>query len=63
VTSIEDREFIEEHSPGLEVLGHLPVDEGVREADREGAAVYDRSAKLVEETKKIARTLEKRLHG
>ncbi len=63
VTSAEDREFIESHSPGLEVLGHLPVDEGVREADRESAAVFDRSARLVEETKNIARALEKRLRG
>lgn len=63
VAGPEDREFIERRSPGLEVLGHLSADDGVREADRDGAAVYDRSARLVAETGEIARALEQRLRA
>ena len=61
VASADDREFIECNSPGLEVLGHLSADEGVRDADRAGVSVYDRSPKLVAETAAIASAVEQRL--
>src|SRR3990170_1955189 len=37
----EDQAFIESGSPGLPVLGHLPADLLVREADRQGGAGCD----------------------
>jgi CO dehydrogenase maturation factor len=41
-----DRRLIEEGSPGLPVIGHLPSDDGVRRADLEGKAAYDLSPAL-----------------
>jgi CO dehydrogenase maturation factor len=57
----EDRQFIAEGSPGLEVLGYLPEDRRVREADRKGMAVYDCSPELAAEAQKIAGEIESRL--
>ncbi len=37
----DDRAFIADRSPGLPVLGYLPLDPGVREADRLGVPVHD----------------------
>jgi CO dehydrogenase nickel-insertion accessory protein CooC1 len=47
VHDAQDRAYIEENTPALPVLGHLPEDPGVREADRIGAAVSDTSPALV----------------
>ncbi len=44
VQSDEDRAFIRDHSPGLPVLGFLPIDPGVRQADRTGTAGVRRRA-------------------
>lgn len=52
-----DRAFIEENTPSLPVLGHLPQDERVIEADRQGVAVYDLSAELAEAGRQIAQQL------
>jgi CO dehydrogenase maturation factor len=46
VQTDEDRRLIEAGSPGLPVLGHLPLDEAVRQADLEGKAAYDLSPGL-----------------
>jgi len=54
----EDRAFIESGSPGLPVLGHLPADLLVREADRQGAAVYDLAPDLAAGAQALATTLE-----
>jgi CO dehydrogenase maturation factor len=53
----EDRTFIEQGSPGLEVLGHFPTDPAVREADRKGLAVYDLSQELADAAQELALAL------
>jgi hypothetical protein len=50
--------LIEDHSPGLPVLGHLPLDPLVREADRQGAAVYDLAPGLATAAQALAAKLE-----
>ena len=52
-----DRDFIESNSPELDVIGYLPVDERVIEADRSGAAIYKLSPEMAAEGAKIARSL------
>ncbi|MGD2058865.1 MAG: carbon monoxide dehydrogenase accessory protein CooC [Anaerolineales bacterium] len=52
-----DADFIEQNSPGLPVLGHLPADERVIEADRKGVAVYHLSPELVEAARGILANL------
>ena len=49
----EDQRFIEEHSPGLPVLGFLNDTEDVIEADRKGLAVYNVSDELAEAAREI----------
>ena len=39
--SKEEASFLENESPGLPLLGVLPADLAVQEADRLGIAVYD----------------------
>ena len=46
VGSDDDRRLIERGSPGLPVLGHIPLDDAVRRADMEGKAAYDLSPTL-----------------
>ncbi len=46
VGSDEDRLLIERGSPGLPVLGYVPLDDAVRRADLEGRAAYDLSPSL-----------------
>jgi CO dehydrogenase maturation factor len=53
----EDRTFIETNSPDLPVLGHLADDPHVRQADREGIAVYHLSTELAESARSIADAL------
>jgi CO dehydrogenase maturation factor len=52
-----DRDFITQGSPGLPVLGFLPDDPHVREADRQGIAVYDGAPELAEAARRIAQDL------
>lgn len=52
-----DRTFIEENSPGLPVIGHLPEDPRVREADRKGEAVYFLSPALAQAAAGIVESL------
>jgi len=54
----DDRSFIEERSPGLPVLGHLPDDPHVRQADREGVALYDLAPKMAQAAREIAQALD-----
>ncbi|NIM93195.1 MAG: AAA family ATPase [Anaerolineales bacterium] len=58
VQNKEDEHFIKEHSPGLQVLGYIPDDPAVREADRQGIAAYDLSPKLVAVSGEIVQQLE-----
>jgi CO dehydrogenase maturation factor len=54
----DDRAFIMSRSPGLPILGYLFNDEQVIEADRKGAAVYNLSPELAEETRNIVKSLQ-----
>jgi len=49
--------FLETESPGLPVLGFLPVDLAVQEADRMGVPVYDHAPKLRDAAQVMATTL------
>jgi CO dehydrogenase maturation factor len=53
----EDEKFILENSPGLPVIGYIPVDDQVREADRLGVAVYHLSPGLAKVGQEIAKRL------
>jgi CO dehydrogenase maturation factor len=57
VRSDEDADFIESTTPGLPVLGLLPADPAVQEADRLGISVYDHVPALREEAKRMAAQL------
>jgi MinD-like ATPase involved in chromosome partitioning or flagellar assembly len=54
----QDRAFIRQGSPGLPVLGFLPSDPGVREADRSGAPVFDAAPALAQAARDLAASLE-----
>jgi CO dehydrogenase maturation factor len=53
----QDEKFIEENTPDLPVLGHLPMDERVIEADRKGVAVFNLSPELAGAARKILEEL------
>ena len=57
VQSDDDRSFIKDHSPGLDILGFISDDPGVLEADRTSAAVYDISARLRSEARVLAASI------
>jgi CO dehydrogenase maturation factor len=57
VRSEEEIEFLESNSPGLPMLGTLPMDLGVLDADRLGIPVYDHVPSLKEATGEIAQKL------
>jgi CO dehydrogenase maturation factor len=59
VRDARDREFIQQHSPGLPVLGFLPYSPNAIEADMRGVAVFEGASELVEETRLIAAKLDK----
>jgi CO dehydrogenase maturation factor len=54
----EDRTFIAERSPGLPVVGHMMDDPRVRQADREGVALYDLAPEMAETAIEITESLE-----
>lgn len=54
----EDLQFIQNNSPGLDVIGSLADDPRVRQADREGVSAYDLSPELAASAKKIIEKLE-----
>ena len=54
VRTEEEIKFLEENSPGLPLLGTLPMDLGVLDADRLGIPVYDHVTSLKEAAKDIA---------
>jgi CO dehydrogenase nickel-insertion accessory protein CooC1 len=57
VQSEADQAFIRQRSPGLPVLGFLPEDPGVREADRSGLPAFDTSPALAEAARSIVAEL------
>jgi len=54
-----DASFIRQRSPGLQVLGFLPEDAGVREADRSGLPAFDTAPALAEAARAIAVQVER----
>ena len=54
VRSAEEVEFLRENSPGIPLLGTLPLELGVLEADRLGIPVYDHVPALQEAAQEIA---------
>ncbi|MDX1436428.1 MAG: AAA family ATPase [Anaerolineales bacterium] len=46
VRGLDDLDFLEDASAGLPILGWMPIDPGVKEADRLGHAVYDQAVDL-----------------
>jgi CO dehydrogenase maturation factor len=57
----EETGFLESESPGLPVLGMLPADPAVQEADRLGLAVYDCAPALRQAAEQMASRLESEL--
>lgn len=53
----EEAEFITENSPGLPILGNLPADMAVQEADRLGIPVYEHVPALRESAEQMAEAL------
>ena len=57
VRTEEEKSFLEENSPGLPLLGTLPMDLGVLDADRLGEPVYDHVPSLKSAAEEIAEIL------
>jgi CO dehydrogenase maturation factor len=57
VRTEEEVEFLRKNSPGLPLLGTLPMDLGVLDADRLGEPVYDHVPSLKTAAEEIANTL------
>ncbi len=58
VRNAEEEDFIHRETPGLPILGILPADLSVQEADRLGIPVYDHVPRLRAAAEEIARQLE-----
>ena len=61
VRNAEEVAFLAAETPGLPVLGWLPADPGVQEADRLGLAVWDYVPGLREAAKEIGESLFRRI--
>jgi CO dehydrogenase maturation factor len=57
VRNDEEAAFLQAETPGLPILGTLPADLAVQEADRMGIAVYDHVPALRTAAEQMARTL------
>ncbi|MBN2306203.1 MAG: hypothetical protein JXQ72_17100, partial [Anaerolineae bacterium] len=57
VRNDDERAFLNNETPGIPVLGLLPADLAVQEADRLGIAVYDHVPALREAAQQMAQTL------
>ena len=57
VVGPEDEEFLRNQTPDIQVLGYLPADPLVQEADRQGLAVYDHVPALRQAAQEISRQL------
>ncbi len=53
----DESDFLEANSPGIPVLGFLPANLGVQEADRLGIPVYDHVPELKQATEVMAKVL------
>jgi len=57
VRTEEENKFLVKNSPGIPMLGTLPMDLGVLDADRLGKPVYDHVPALFKASEEIAQTL------
>lgn len=58
VRNEDERSFLETETPGIPLLGFMPADLGVQEADRLGIPVYDHVPALREAAVQMAKELE-----
>jgi len=58
VRSADDAAFLQANPLQIPILGLIPADDGVAEADRLGTAVYDTVPALRAETKQMIERLE-----
>lgn len=63
VRDAEEAAFLEQYTPGLPVLGYLPADLAVQEADRLGEAVYDYVPGVRQAAERIAQQLLVKIEG
>ena len=61
VRNKEEADFLFTETPGLPVIGYLPADLGVQEADRLGIPVYERVPALRQAAEEIANKLQENL--
>jgi CO dehydrogenase maturation factor len=61
VRNEDERAFLEAETPGLPLLGVMPADLGVQEADRLGIPVYDHVPALRQAAEQMAKELEGQL--
>jgi CO dehydrogenase maturation factor len=61
VRNKEEADFLFAETPGLPVIGYLPADLGVQEADRLGIPVYERVPALRQAAEEIANQLQENL--
>lgn len=61
VRNSDEAHFLETETPGLPILGYLPADLGVQEADRLGVPVYEHVPALREAAEGIARKLSEEI--
>lgn len=61
VRDSDEANFLESETPGLPMLGYLPADLGVQEADRLGVPVYEHVPVLREAAEGIAKKLEEEI--
>jgi CO dehydrogenase maturation factor len=57
IRSAADREFLEKHLPDLPILGFLPFDERIIQADLQGRPPYELSPQMMQAAAGIARQL------
>lgn len=61
VRNEEERVFLEQETPGIPLLGFLPADLAVQEADRLGIAVYDHVPQIRQAASEIAERLKEEI--
>jgi CO dehydrogenase maturation factor len=61
IKDASESQFLEAETPGIPVLGMLPADPAVQDADRLGLAVYDHVPALRQAGQEMARKLEARI--
>jgi CO dehydrogenase maturation factor len=57
----DERAFLENETPGLPVLGFMPADLGVQEADRLGIPVYEHVPALRQAVEEMTKILDAQL--